>query len=64
MSATTVGGAGSDRGADPAEARGLVPRDRLAAWSALLARPLLSYYLIIGISVLLLALGLIMVLST
>ena len=64
MSATTVGGAESDRGAGPAEAGGLVPRERLAAWSALLARPLLSYYLIIGISLLLLALGLVMVLST
>jgi cell division protein FtsW len=64
MSATTVGGAGSDRGAGAADARGLVPRQRLAAWSALLARPLLSYYLVIGISVLLLALGLVMVLST
>ena len=64
MSATTVGGARPDRGADAAEAGGLVPRERLAAWSALLGRPLLSYYLIIGISFLLLALGLVMVLST
>jgi cell division protein FtsW len=64
MSATTVSGAGSDRGAGAAQAGGLVPRERLAAWSALLGRPLLSYYLIIGISVLLLALGLVMVLST
>jgi cell division protein FtsW len=36
----------------------------MAAWSALLARPLLSYYLVAGITVLLLALGLVMVLST
>ncbi|HEY3733523.1 MAG TPA: putative lipid II flippase FtsW [Streptosporangiaceae bacterium] len=43
---------------------GLAPRDRLASVSALLDRPLLSYYLIIGIVVLLLALGLVMVLST
>lgn len=43
---------------------GIVPRERLAAWSSLLARPLLSYYLVIGISALLVALGLVMVLST
>ena len=36
----------------------------MAAWSALLARPMLSYYLVAGITVLLLALGLVMVLST
>ncbi len=40
------------------------PRERLAAWSALLGRPLLSYYLVVGIASLLLALGLVMVLST
>ena len=33
-------------------------------WLALLDRPLTSYYLILGITVLLIALGLIMVLST
>ena len=38
--------------------------DRLAAWFALLDRPLTSYYLIIGITALLLGLGLVMVLST
>jgi cell division protein FtsW len=49
---------------DLPQADGLVSRDRLAAWSALLGRPLLSYYLIMGITALLLALGLVMVLST
>jgi len=39
-------------------------RARLAAWAALLDRPLTSYYLIIGITALLLGLGLVMVLST
>ncbi len=39
-------------------------RDRLASWFALLDRPLTSYYLIIGITALLLGLGLVMVLST
>jgi cell division protein FtsW len=39
-------------------------RDRLVTWWALLDRPLTSYYLIIGITVLLLGLGLVMVLST
>ena len=38
--------------------------DRLASWFALLDRPLTSYYLIIGITALLLGLGLVMVLST
>ena len=51
-------------GSGPAPAGGLVPRERLAAWHALLGRPLLSYYLIVGITILLLALGLVMVLST
>jgi cell division protein FtsW len=41
-----------------------VARDRLATWSAFLDRPLTSYYLIIGITGLLLGLGLVMVLST
>jgi cell division protein FtsW len=36
----------------------------MAAFSALLGRPLLSYYLVMGIAALLLALGLVMVLST
>jgi cell division protein FtsW len=39
-------------------------RERVGAWRALLNRPLTSYYLILGISVLLLGLGLVMVLST
>ena len=47
-------------GASPAAAA----RDRLATWMALLDRPLTSYYLIIGITALLLGLGLVMVLST
>jgi cell division protein FtsW len=60
------GTGGVDRGRDdPAALAGvLLPRERLATWSALLRRPLLSYYLIMGISALLLALGLVMVLST
>ncbi len=79
MSATTIGGdtgtsgetgpggeagPGGDAGPGAAAAGGLVSRERLAAWHALLSRPLLSYYLIVGISTLLLALGLVMVLST
>jgi len=39
-------------------------RDRMASAAALLDRPLASYYLIVGITVLLLVLGLAMVLST
>jgi cell division protein FtsW len=38
-------------------------RDRLAHWRALLDRPLTSYYLVLGCSLLLLALGLVIVLS-
>ena len=38
--------------------------EQLRAWRALLDRPLTPYYLIVGITVLLLALGLVMVLST
>jgi cell division protein FtsW len=41
-----------------------VARDRLATWLAMLDRPLTSYYLIVGITALLLGLGLVMVLST
>src|ERR1700722_16026615 len=44
--------------------RGLGVRDRIGAWAALLDRPLTSYYLVLGITMLLLALGLVMVLST
>jgi cell division protein FtsW len=43
---------------------GLTLRDRVAGAAALLDRPLASYYLIVGITLLLLALGLAMVLST
>ncbi len=39
-------------------------RDRLGSWLALLDRPLTSYYLVAGITLLLLGLGLVMVLST
>jgi cell division protein FtsW len=39
-------------------------RDRIGAWRALLDRPLTSYYLVLGITVLLLGLGLVMVEST
>jgi cell division protein FtsW len=39
-------------------------RERVTAWRALLDRPLTSYYLIVGITTLLLGLGLVMVLST
>jgi cell division protein FtsW len=46
---------------DPGQPAGLP--DRLAHWRALLDRPLTSYYLILGCTLLLLALGLVMVLS-
>jgi cell division protein FtsW len=39
-------------------------RDRIGVWRALLDRPLTSYYLVLGITVLLLVLGLVMVQST
>ena len=39
-------------------------RDRIGVWRALLDRPLTSYYLLLGITVLLLGLGLVMVQST
>src|SRR5579871_3475527 len=38
--------------------------EQLRAWRALLDRPLTPYYLIVGITILLLALGLVMVLSS
>ena len=69
---SAVGGPAID-GEDEASEAGLaglgpstvaVARDRLATWSAFLDRPLTSYYLIIGITGLLLGLGLVMVLST
>jgi cell division protein FtsW len=50
----------ADRAASPVAGA----RDRLASWFLLLDRPLTSYYLIVGITVLLLGLGLVMVLST
>ncbi|MGH3155062.1 MAG: putative lipid II flippase FtsW [Streptosporangiaceae bacterium] len=57
---------GVDDGAEGSHghAAGLLPRERMAAFCALLGRPLLSYYLVMGIAALLLALGLVMVLST
>ena len=39
-------------------------RDRIGVWRALLDRPLTSYYLVLGITILLLGLGLVMVQST
>ncbi len=39
-------------------------RDRIGSWRALLDRPLTSYYLVLGITILLLGLGLVMVEST
>jgi cell division protein FtsW len=39
-------------------------RDRIGVWRALLDRPLTSYYLVLGITMLLLGLGLVMVQST
>ena len=39
-------------------------RSRIGAWRALLDRPLTSYYLVLGITILLLVLGLVMVEST
>src|ERR1700733_2098574 len=43
---------------------GCYVKARIAAWRALLARPLTSYYLVLGITILLLGLGLVMVEST
>src|ERR1035441_7819114 len=39
-------------------------RDRIGMWRALLDRPLTSYYLVLGLTTLLLGLGLVMVQST
>src|SRR5580692_6326701 len=51
--------------ADALPSRGLGGlRDRIGVWRALLDRPLTSYYLILGITTLLLGLGLVMVQST
>jgi cell division protein FtsW len=56
---------GYDVGAEPGVVSAVAGmRERVGTWRALLNRPLTSYYLILGISVLLLALGLVMVLST
>src|ERR1700744_4936052 len=56
-----TGDAGLSR---PGPSPAVVARGRLDDWGALLDRPLTSYYLIIGITALLLGLGLVMVLST
>ncbi|HEY2519450.1 MAG TPA: putative lipid II flippase FtsW [Streptosporangiaceae bacterium] len=48
----------------PGPSPAVVARDRVTTWLALLDRPLTSYYLIIGVTALLLGLGLVMVLST
>jgi cell division protein FtsW len=69
---SAVGDPPDEAGEPAGEARlaGLGPssvteaRDRLTTWLARLDRPLTSYYLIIGITALLLGLGLVMVLST
>ena len=64
-----VGGPAEDATDDPGLTRpgpaaAVAARDRVTTWLALLDRPLTSYYLIIGITALLLGLGLVMVLST
>jgi cell division protein FtsW len=59
-------GAGpADPDAEALRLRGLgAARDRIGSWRALLDRPLTSYYLVLGITTLLLGLGLVMVQST
>jgi cell division protein FtsW len=55
----------AELGADALPLRGLDGvRDRIGMWRALLDRPLTSYYLVLGITALLLSLGLVMVQST
>jgi cell division protein FtsW len=55
----------AELGADAPPLRGLDGvRDRIGMWRALLDRPLTSYYLVLGITALLLGLGLVMVQST
>jgi cell division protein FtsW len=55
----------AELGADALPLRGLDGvRDRIGMWRALLDRPLTSYYLVLGITMLLLGLGLVMVQST
>jgi len=49
---------------DPETQPGQDFRVQLRSWRALLDRPLTSYYLVLGITVLLLGLGLVMVQST
>ncbi|MEV4090925.1 putative lipid II flippase FtsW [Streptosporangium saharense] len=63
MSTTAQEGVGRRRPAPEARAGGTRAHDHLAAFRELLNRPLTSYYLILGCSALLLALGLMMVLS-
>ncbi|MGH3167602.1 MAG: FtsW/RodA/SpoVE family cell cycle protein [Trebonia sp.] len=61
------GRAGDPAGEGAARGRAGVPaalRERVSAFRALMARPLTPYYLIVGITTLLLSLGLVMVLST
>jgi cell division protein FtsW len=79
VSSTTSSGHQNDRAADPEQAAGPKAtagaagpeadalagvRERTRAFRELVARPLTPYYLIIGITALLLCLGLVMVLST
>src|ERR1700734_102794 len=55
----------AELGADAQPLRGLDGvRDRIGMWRGLLDRPLTSYYLVLGITALLLGLGLVMVEST
>ena len=55
----------TDLGPDPLRLGGLGGvRDRIGVWRSLLGRPLTSYYLVLGITTLLLGLGLVMVQST
>ena len=64
-SGVSAGGSGLpdlDSDADPLVLGGV--RDRIGMWRALLDRPLTSYYLVLGLTVLLLGLGLVMVQST
>ena len=52
------------RGPDAGPGGWAYARSRIGAWRALLDRPLTSYYLVLGITILLLVLGLVMVEST
>ncbi len=65
MRVTAAGDDLAELGADALPLRGLDGvRDRIGMWRALLDRPLTSYYLVLGITTLLLGLGLVMVQST